>query len=133
MTVDARAAGEETTRKFVTYSLSIDGDKKTVTSITDKAESIPEEFKKLNVKLTNVDDPSIVYEGASGPWRGFEGYSVVENYDTEGIPAGKYKIEISGFDAENSKYKIVKGEENPLIDREVLTVNKGTGNQLYIL
>ena len=133
MTINARAEGEETTRKFVTYSLSIDGDKKTVTSITDRAESIPEEFKKLNVKLTKVDDPSVVYEGNNVEWRGGIGSYVVKNFDADdGIPLGDYKVEISWPNQENSEYIIGKGQ-SAIQDGQTLSVVKEMGNLFVYL
>ncbi|MGY3777047.1 Rib/alpha-like domain-containing protein, partial [Helcococcus sueciensis] len=118
----------EVEKGYVTHGIYIDGKRQDVQNGKTPEESLPEELRNLNVKLTKVDDSSIVYEGALGPWRGSEGYPVSKNFDLKGIPTGEYKIEISGFDAENSKYKIVRGKENPLIDGEIIIVTTKTAN-----
>ncbi|WP_187440772.1 hypothetical protein, partial [Corynebacterium urealyticum] len=111
----------------VTFGVKIDG--KIVESDGDNstANELKESLRDVVVTLIAEDGTEYKSNDNGATWRGAKGYPVVQNFGLKDIPAGTYKVSITGLDdIDQDDLKVKDGSQ--LTDGGTVEITGKTGN-----
>ena len=111
----------------VTFGVKVDGSIVESDGDNTTAEELPESVRDVVVTLTAEDGTEFKSNDNGETWRGAKGSPVVQNFGLADIPAGTYKVSVSGLDDVNKDNLKLK-EDSQLRDGATVEITGNTGN-----